>query len=173
MSTRLWTRSPASAHGSTGFIKSRSLATGSTAQIKPSELLFLDLISTADLRADGYNGFVLDSSAPTKLGAGRCHGWWRWGAPSSPYATSFSKPKAPTRSGRWKVSVLTTYHGEDGPRTVGDKEAARLVLGDGEGGLQWSFGSQDVRRGFLELPSSFSTDHCSERRRKNSNLVAT
>jgi hypothetical protein len=46
----------------------------------------------------------------------------------------------------------------DGPRTTGDREAARLVLGDGEGGLRWSFDSQDVRRGFFELPSSFSTD---------------
>jgi hypothetical protein len=40
----------------------------------------------------------------------------------------------------------------------GNGEAARLVLGDGEGSLLWSFGSQDMRRGFLELPSSFSTD---------------
>jgi hypothetical protein len=48
--------------------------------------------------------------------------------------------------------------GGDGPRTTGNGEAAQLVLGDGEGGLRRSFGSQDVRRGFLELPSSFSTN---------------
>jgi hypothetical protein len=36
-----------------GLIKRRLLATRSMAQIKPSELLFLDLISTADLRANG------------------------------------------------------------------------------------------------------------------------
>jgi hypothetical protein len=31
---------------------------------------------------------------------------------------------------------LTTYRGGDGPRTAGDEEAARPVLGDGEGGLR-------------------------------------
>jgi hypothetical protein len=111
---------PASAHGSTSFIKRRPLATGSTARIKPSELLFLDLIATVDLRADGYDDFVLDSSAPVKSGAGTHHGRRWWGAPSSPYGALFSKPKAPTRSRRWEVSVLTTYHGGDGPRTTGD-----------------------------------------------------
>jgi hypothetical protein len=40
------------------------------AQIKPSEPLFLDLISTADLGADDYDGFVLDSSVPSKSGRG-------------------------------------------------------------------------------------------------------
>jgi hypothetical protein len=65
---------PASAHGSTGFIKRRSLATGSMARIKPSEPLFLDLISLADLGVDDYDDFVLDSSAPVKSGAGRRHG---------------------------------------------------------------------------------------------------
>jgi hypothetical protein len=43
---------------------------------------------------------------------------------------------ARTRSRRWEVSVLTTYRGGEGPRTAGDGEAARLVLGDGEGGLR-------------------------------------
>jgi hypothetical protein len=134
--TATWTGSMGPAQESTGLIKRRSLATRSTARIKPSEPLFLDLISTADLGADGYDGFVLDSSAPTKSRVGRRHSrrWWR--APSSPYAASFSKPKAPTRSRRWEVSILTTYRGGDGPRTAGDGEVARLVLGDGEGGLR-------------------------------------
>jgi hypothetical protein len=105
------------------------------ARIKPSEPLFLDLISTIDLGADDYDGFTLDSSAPVKSGAGRRHGRRRWRAPSSPYAASFSKPKAPTRSRRWEISVLTTYRGGDGPRTAGNREVARLVLGDAEGGL--------------------------------------
>jgi hypothetical protein len=127
---------PASAHGSTGFIKCRPLATGSTARINPSESLFVDPISTVDLGVDSYDGFVLDSSTPTKSGAGRCCGRRRWGAPSSPYSASFSKHKAPTRSRRWEVSVLTTYRGGDGPWTAGDGEAARLVLGDGEGNIR-------------------------------------
>jgi hypothetical protein len=69
---------------------------GLTTRIKPSKSLFLDLISTADLGADGYDGLVLDSSAPAKSGVGRRYGRRRWGAPSSSYAASFSKPKAPT-----------------------------------------------------------------------------
>jgi hypothetical protein len=141
MFTATWVGSMGPAHESTCLIKRRPLATGSTARIKPSKPFFLDLISTTDLGADGYDGFMLDSSAPAKSGARRCHGRWRWGAPSSPCAGSFFKPKAPTWSRRWEVSILTTYHGGDGPRTAGDGEAARLMLGDGEGGLQWSFGS--------------------------------
>jgi hypothetical protein len=77
----LWNRSTthgpgpwALAHESTSLIKHRPLAIGSMARIKPSEPLFLDLISTADLGADGYDGFVLDSSAPVKSGVGRHHG---------------------------------------------------------------------------------------------------
>jgi hypothetical protein len=104
--TAAWTRSTGPAHDSTSLMKRRSLATGSTTRIKPSESLFLDLISTADLEADGYDGFVLDLLAPAKSGMGKHHGRRWWGAPSSPYATSFSKPKAPRR---WEVSVLTTY----------------------------------------------------------------
>jgi hypothetical protein len=42
----------APAHESTDLIKRRPLATGSMAWIKPSKLLFLDLISIVDLRAD-------------------------------------------------------------------------------------------------------------------------
>jgi hypothetical protein len=48
----------------------------------------------------------------------------------------FSKPKAPTQSRQWEVSVLTTYRDGDGPRTAGDGEAAQSVLGDSEGGLR-------------------------------------
>jgi hypothetical protein len=40
----------------------------------------------------------------------------------------------------------------------GNGGAAWPVLGDGEGGLRSCFGSKDVCQGFLELPSSFSTD---------------
>jgi hypothetical protein len=64
----------ASAHECTGLIKRRPLATSSTTRINPSEPLFHDLISTTDLRVDGYDGFMLDSSTPAKSGAGRCHG---------------------------------------------------------------------------------------------------
>jgi hypothetical protein len=55
----------------------------------------------------------------------------------------------------------------------GNGEAARPVLVDGEGGLWSSFGSKDVHQGFLELPSSFSTDQLLWSVAENSNLVAT
>jgi hypothetical protein len=44
-------------------------------------------------------------------------------------------------------------------------EAARPVLGIGDGGLRWNFGSEDVRQGFLELPSSFSAKNSQYMRR--------
>jgi hypothetical protein len=55
----------------------------------------------------------------------------------------------------------------------GNGEAARPVLVDGEGGLRWSFDSKDVRQGFLELPSIFSTNQLLQSVVENSNLVAT
>jgi hypothetical protein len=126
-----------------GLVKRRPLAIGSTTRIKPSEPLFLDLISTADLRADGYDGFVLDSSAPTKSGAGRRHGRRWWGAPSSPYTTSFSNLKVPTRSRRWELSILITYHNGDGPWRAGDGNPFSPTLGGGTGCL---WGSSTVAR---------------------------
>jgi hypothetical protein len=72
--TAAWTGSMGPAHESMCLIKHRSLATRSTARIKPCELLFLDLISNVDLGVGGYDGFVLDSSAPAKSRAGRRHG---------------------------------------------------------------------------------------------------
>jgi hypothetical protein len=55
----------------------------------------------------------------------------------------------------------------------GNGEVAQPVLVDGEGGLRRSFGSKDVRQGFLELPSCFSTDQLLESVAENLNLVAT
>jgi hypothetical protein len=52
-------------------------------------------------------------------------------------------------------------------------EAARPVLVSGEGGLRLSFRSKDVRQGFLEAPSSFSTDQLLQSVTENSSLVAT
>jgi hypothetical protein len=52
-------------------------------------------------------------------------------------------------------------------------EAARPVLVNGEGELRWSFGFKDVRKGFVELLSSFSTEQLLQSTAENSNLVAT
>jgi hypothetical protein len=50
---------------------------------------------------------------------------------------------------------------------------AAMVLVDGEDGLRWSFGSKDMRQGFLELPSNFSIDQLLQSAVENLNLVAT
>jgi hypothetical protein len=55
----------------------------------------------------------------------------------------------------------------------GNGEVARPVLGNGEGSLRRSFGSNDVHQGFLEVPYSFSTDQLLRTAAENSNLVAT
>jgi hypothetical protein len=55
----------------------------------------------------------------------------------------------------------------------GNGEATQPVLGDGEGNRRWSFGSKDMRRGFLKLHSSFSTNQLLRTAAEISNLVAT
>jgi hypothetical protein len=52
-----------SAHGSTGFIKRRPLATGSTAWIEPSELLSRLLISVVHHRSDGWGSWLWPGAA--------------------------------------------------------------------------------------------------------------
>jgi hypothetical protein len=54
----------------------------------------------------------------------------------------------------------------------GNGEAAWPVPVDGEGGLRWSLSSKDMHQGFLELPSSFSTDQLLWSVVENLNLVA-
>jgi hypothetical protein len=54
---------PASAHGSTDFIKRRSLASGSRAQIEPSEPVSRLLISTVHHRSNGRDGWLRSGAA--------------------------------------------------------------------------------------------------------------
>jgi hypothetical protein len=54
---------PASAHGSTDFIKRRSLASGSTAQIEPSEPVSRVLISVIHHQSDGRGGWLRPGAA--------------------------------------------------------------------------------------------------------------
>jgi hypothetical protein len=74
------------------------------------------------------------------------------------YGVPNSNSTLPTQSRQQGDSDLLTYAAENGPRVAGDDGIVRLTSGDGEGTIQWSSGSQDVRRSFLKLPSSFSTD---------------
>jgi hypothetical protein len=80
---------------------------------------------------------------------------------------------APMGSQRWGELDYANLIRRRAATESGNGEAAQSVLGDGESGLWWSFGSKDVRRGFLELPSSFSTDQLLQMVGENSNLVAT
>jgi hypothetical protein len=64
---------------------------------------------------------------------------------------------APTKSQRQGERVYANLNRRRVTTKPSNGEAARSVLVDGEGGLRLSFGSKDVREGFLELPSSFST----------------
>jgi hypothetical protein len=57
---------PALAHGSTNFIKCRLLASGSMAQIEPSESVSRLLISVVHHRSDGRGDWL-------QLGAARAH----------------------------------------------------------------------------------------------------
>jgi hypothetical protein len=147
MSMARWTRSTGVGSRSTNFIKCQPLATGSTARIKPSESLSWLLISVVHHRSNGWVGWLRPGAARA-----RTHG------------SSFLKPW-------WSVSDVVCSYGITMESSNG--EAARLVLGDGEVGLRWSFDSKDVRRGFLELPSSFSTDQFLRTAAENSNLVST
>jgi hypothetical protein len=74
------------------------------------------------------------------------------------YSAPNSNSILPTQSRQQGDSDLLTYAAENDPWVAGDDGTVRLTSGDGEGTLRWSSGSQDVRRSFLELPSSFSTD---------------
>jgi hypothetical protein len=91
----------------------------------------------------------------------------------SSYGGRFSIRFSPTGS-QWRGEcVYANLNWRRAATKPGSSEAARLVLVDGDGGLRWSFGSKDVRQGFLELPSSFSADQLLQLVAENSNLVAT
>jgi hypothetical protein len=183
---------PMSAHGSTDFIKRRPLASGSTARIESSEPVSLlgcldpiwrwvaisssqplqeslgaDPIDEAVGSGRGWRRLVL--AVARRRRARRLTGVWVF----SSYGDRFSMRFAPMGSQWWGEHVyanLNRWRAATKPR---NGEAARPVLIDGEGGLWWSFISKDVRQGFLELPSSFSTDQLLWSAVENLNLVAT
>jgi hypothetical protein len=61
---------PPLAHGSTDFIKRRSLVTGSTAQIKLIEPVSRLLISVVHRRSDGGGGWLRPGAAPAHVRGG-------------------------------------------------------------------------------------------------------
>jgi hypothetical protein len=183
---------PAPAHGFRDFIKYWPLATGSTAQIKPIESA--SLLGCLDpiwrWVAIGSSQPMQESlgADPTAEAAGSSQGWrrlalavvrrgraWRLIGVRvfSSYGGQFLTRFAPTGSQRRGERVYANLNWRRVATKPGNGEVARPVLVDGEGGLQWSFGSKDVRQGFLELFSSFSTDQLLWSLVKISNLVAT
>jgi hypothetical protein len=183
---------PASAHESTDFIKRWSLATGSTTQIKPIESA--SLLGCLDLI---WRWVAIGSSQPMQespgadptaeaAGSGRGRRWLVLAAARrgqarrlagvrvfSSFGGWFSIRFAPMGSQRWGEHVYANLNRRRATTKLGNGEAARSVLVDGEGGLWWSFSSKDVHQGFFELPSSFLIDQLLRSVTENSNLVAT
>jgi hypothetical protein len=124
---------PAPAHGSTNFIKRRLLASGSMAQIDPSEPLSWLLISVIHHRSDGRGGWLRPGPAQDCA-----HGRVRRLAEVRvflSYGGWFSMRFAPTgsqRRGERVYANLSQWRAATEPHNV---EAAQSVLGDGEGGL--------------------------------------
>jgi hypothetical protein len=149
------------AHGSTNFIKRRPLATGS----KPIKSVSRLLISVIHHRSDRW----LLPGAAHRGRARWLTGVWVF----SSYDGQFLMRFAPTGSQRQGKHVYANLNRRRAATKSGNSEAARPVVVNGEGGLRWSFGSKDVRQGFLDLPSSLSTDQLLWSAVENSNLVAT
>jgi hypothetical protein len=184
---------PAPAQGSTDFIKRWPLATGSMAQIKPIKSVSLlgCLDSIWHWVAIGsshpiWRWVAISSSQPMQESPGvdptaevAGSDWGRHRLTLvgvqvySSYGGQFSIRFAPTGSQRRGECVYGNLNRRRATMKPGNGEAARPVLSDGEGGLRWSFGSKDMCQGFLELPSSFSTDQSLRSAVENSNLVAT
>jgi hypothetical protein len=181
---------PAPAHGSMDFIKCWSLSTRSMAQIKPIEsvslLRCLDPIRrwvTIGSWQPIWRWVTIGSSQPLQESPGadlmneaarRGRARWPTGVwVFSIYGGWFSIRFALMRSQWWGEHVYANIKWRRAATKPDNSEAAWSVLVDGGGGLQWSFGSTDVRQGFLELPSSFSIDQLLRSVAKNSNLMAT
>jgi hypothetical protein len=120
---------PAPAHGSTDFIKRRSLATGSMAQIKPIESVSRHLISDVHHLFDGWDGWLRPGAAPARA-------WRLIGVQVfSSYSGRFLMRFAPTGPQRWGECVYANLNQRRAATEPGNSEAARPVLIDGEGGL--------------------------------------
>jgi hypothetical protein len=170
---------PAPAHGSTDFIKCLPLATRSTARIKPIESVSLlgcldpirrwvaigsSLPMQATTEADGSDrGWRRLTLAAARRGrARRLTGVWLFLS----FGGQFSIRFAPTGSQRRGERVYANLNRRRAAMKPDNSGVARPVLVDGEGGLQWSFSSKDVRQGFLSSLLASRLTNCNDRRRK-------
>jgi hypothetical protein len=183
---------PSPAHGPTDFIECRLLVSGSMAWIESSESVSLlgCLDRIGPWVAIGSSQPMQESPGADRTAevAGSGRGWRRliltvvhrgrarWLTEVwvfSSYGGRFSMRFAPTESQRWGECVYANHNCRRATTKPGNGEATWPVLVDSEGGLRWSFGSKDVRKGFLELRSSFSIGQLLWPAAANSNLVST
>jgi hypothetical protein len=151
---------------------STTLCTGSTGVVSQVYRL---LISVVHRRSDGWGRWLRPGVAPARA-HGACHGWaWRLAGVRvfSSYGGRFLMRFAPTGSQWWGKRVYTNLNRWRAATKPDNGEAFWPMVVNGEGSLRWTFGSRDVRQGFLELPSSFSTNQLLRSAEENSNLVAT
>jgi hypothetical protein len=114
---------PAPAHGSTDFIKRWSLATRSTAQIKPIESVSWLLISVVHHRSDGWGSWLALAVAR------RDRARWLIGVQVfSSHDGRFSMRFAPTGSQRWGKHVYANLNPRRAATRPGNGEAAWPVL---------------------------------------------
>jgi hypothetical protein len=113
---------------STDFIKHRSLASGSMAQIEPSELVSRLLISVVRHRSNGRGGWLWPGVAR--------HGQARrviGVRVFSSYGGRFSMRFVPMGSQRWGERDYANLNQRRAATEPSNSEVARPVLGDGEG----------------------------------------
>jgi hypothetical protein len=130
--------SPASAHGSTNFIKHQSLASRSITQIEPSEPVSRLLISAVHHRSDDRGGWLRPGAARA-----RTHGGASRPSAAAHQSLSFLELRWSVFDEVCSYSITTTmerdYANLNRRRAATEPangEAAQSVLGDGEGGLR-------------------------------------
>jgi hypothetical protein len=101
----------------------------------------------AEAAGSGQRRHRLALAAARRGRARRLTGIWVF----SSYSGWFSIRFAPTGSQRRGEHVYANLNRRTAATKPSNGEAAQLVLVDGEGDLWWSFGSKDVRQGFLQL----------------------
>jgi hypothetical protein len=129
---------PAPIHGSTDFIKRRSLASGSTSQIESNEPIFRLLISVVHHRSDGSGGWLRSGAASARARGGAAR-------PSTrligvrvflSYGCRFLMRFAPTGSQRPGERVYANLNRRRAATKPGTGGTAQPVLVDSEGDLR-------------------------------------
>jgi hypothetical protein len=116
---------PASAHGSTDFLKCQSLAFRSTARIEPSEPISRLLISTVHHQSDGRGGWLRPGPAWA-----RAHGGASWPSMMAPWSSSFLRLRwlaMVRRLGRCLAMVKAASSEASAPRACAKASSSSLL----------------------------------------------